>query len=179
MNYTDKNITLFYGSDSGNTESIAFDIQKLWTICPMTLMDACEMSVADYDSCDDIIIGLSTWYDGELQSDFELFFDEFKTIDFSGKTVAMFGLGDQYGYDEWFVDGLGIVGDVILENGGKLIGMWPNEGYDFDTSKGLYDPKTFYGLALDEDNQMHETGERVERWIKQIEQEFKEIWGYS
>lgn len=62
-----------------------------------------------------IIIGHSTWYDGELQSDFEAFFDEFQTIDFTYKIVALYGLGDQYGYDEYFVDGLGVLGEVVLQ----------------------------------------------------------------
>ena len=129
------------------------------------------MTVADYARFDIIFIGLSTWYDGELQSDFEEFFDQFQTIDFSNKIVAMYGLGDQYGYDEYFVDGLGILGEVILQNGGKIIGMWPIEGYEFAQSKGQYNEELFYGLALDEDNQMEKTEERLNKWIKQVERE--------
>ena len=45
------------------------------------------------------------------------YFEEFQQIDFTGKTVAVFGLGDQIGYSEYFVDGIGILAKVVLENG--------------------------------------------------------------
>lgn len=141
----------------------------------LELIEACDMTVTDYDRFDHIIIGLSTWYDGDLQSDFEDFFEDFKTIDFTGKTVAMFGLGDQYGYDEYFVDGLGILGKEILANGGEIIGMWPDEGYEYELSKGIYKEGLFYGLALDDDNQLHLTAERLKKWIAQIESEFAAV----
>ena len=38
-------------------------------------------------------------------------------------------------------------GEVIIENGGKIIGHWPSEEYDFDESKGLISDDYFYGLA--------------------------------
>ena len=167
-------IGLFIGSDTGNTETIGNDFVEEWDFCPIELIQGYDMTPAHYEEYDYIIIGLSTWYDGELQSDFEGFFDEFKTIDFTGKTVAMFGLGDQYGYAEYFVDGLGILGEVIIENGGKIIGMVSTEGYEYQESKGLFNDDTFYGLPLDEDNQMVLTAERIEKWIKQVEQEIRQ-----
>lgn len=168
-------VGLFYGTDTGNTEVIAHHLAELWKISELELIEACDMTAADYDRFDIIIIGLSTWYDGDLQSDFENFFEEFKTIDFNGKVVAMFGLGDQTGYPEYFVDGLGILGEIILQNGGYIIGMWPNEGYEYDESKGLYDEDHFYGLALDFENQYDLNEPRLEAWIKQVEQEIEEM----
>lgn len=173
----DIKVGLFFGSDTGTTEAITQDIVNLWSTTQLDVIDACEMTVEDYMRYDYIMIGLPTWYDGELQSDFEDFFDQFQTIDFTGKTVAMYGLGDQYGYADYFVDGLGILGEVILRNGGQIIGMWPNDDqYDFENSKGLYTPELFYGLAIDEDNQVHLTEERLKQWIAQIESELHKIY---
>lgn len=168
-------IGLFVGSDTGNTEEIAQKLMDQWKISEIELIEASSMTVEDYDRFQIIIIGLSTWYDGELQSDFEGFFEDFKTIDFSGKAVAMFGLGDQTGYAEFFVDGLGILGEIIQQNGGYLFGMWPNEGYEFDESKGLYSPEQFYGLALDFENQEELNDERLAAWIQQIESEITDM----
>lgn len=165
---------LFYGSDTGNTEVITQDFVELWDAFPLEVIAAADMTVEDYAKFDFIFIGLSTWYDGDLQSDFEDFYEQFKTIDFSGKIVAMYGLGDQYGYDEYFVDGLGILGKVIIENGGKIIGMWPTEGYEYDKSKGEFTKELFYGLALDEDNQMEMTSDRINAWIPQVVRELEE-----
>ena len=168
-------VGLFYGSDTGNTELIAKDIANRWKISELEMIEACDMKVEDFDRFDIIIIGLSTWYDGELQSDFEAFFDDFETIDFSGKVVAMFGLGDQTGYADYFVDGLGILGEVILRNGGYIIDMWPSEGYDFDLSKGLREEGLFYGLALDFENQESLNETRIAAWLEQVEKELEEM----
>ena len=168
-------IGLFVGSDTGNTDEIGQMLIDRWKVSEIELIDAPNMTAADYDRFQIIIIGLPTWYDGELQSDFDAFYEEFKTIDFSGKAVAMFGLGDQTGYPEFFVDGLGILGQVILDNGGYVFGMWPNEGYEFDESKGLYNEDLFYGLALDFENQMDLNESRLESWIEQIEKEIEEM----
>ena len=119
---------------------------------------------------------MSTWYDGDLQSDWEDFFEDFKKIDFTGKTVAIFGLGDQIGYAEYFVDGIGILAKVIIENGGKIVGYWPTLGYRYTDSVALIagNEDYFYGLALDHDNESQLTDERLKTWIKQIKNEFKE-----
>ena len=114
---------------------------------------------------------MPTWYDGVLQSDWEDYFDEFKKIDFKGKKVAIFGLGDQIGYSEFFVDGIGILAEVIIENGGEIIGNWPVDGYQFDKSKALVNEKYFYGLAIDEDNEDELTDDRFTKWVSLLKDE--------
>ena len=144
---SEQKVGLFYGSDTGNTEEVTEMIKEQWNFSELEVIEACDMSVEDYDRFQVIILGLSTWYDGDLQSDFEEFYEEFKTIDFSNKIVAMYGCGDQYGYPEYFVDGLGILGSVIIENGGEIVGKWPIGGYEFDESRARFDDDHFYGLA--------------------------------
>lgn len=164
-------IGIVYGSDTGMTEDVTQMIVDTWKDADVEVIEVSEVQKEDFRRFDLLIIGLSTWYDGELQSDWEDYFDEFKTIDFTGKTVAIFGLGDQYGYGEYYIDGVGILAKVVLENGGKLIGNWSTEGYDFDESKAVKEDGIFYGLALDEDNQHEMTEERVEKWISQLKSE--------
>ena len=163
---------MIYGSDTGNTELVAEDLIKLIDNVEVTTVD--ELTEDDWTNNDKFILGIPTWYDGELQSDWEDYFEEFKTLDFTGKTIAIFGLGDQLGYQEWFCDGIGILGEVILKNGGKLIGYTKNDdSYDLHvTPKSLLDDDTFYGLCIDEDNQSELTQERVEKWVNQIKNEF-------
>tara|TARA_R100001509_G_scaffold104897_1_gene61937 strand:- start:203 stop:700 length:498 start_codon:yes stop_codon:yes gene_type:complete len=164
-------IKLIYGSDTGNTELVTEDITKLLDDVEVTTVS--ELTPEDWDH-DKFILGIPTWYDGELQSDWEEYFEEFKTIDFTDKTVAIFGLGDQLGYEEWFCDGIGILAEVVLENGGKVIGYTEKDDtYELDeTPKSLVDDSTFYGLCLDEDNQGELTQERLEKWITQIKEVF-------
>ena len=140
-------IKLIYGSDTGNTELVTEDIIKLLDDVEVTTV--ADLTPEDWDH-DKFILGIPTWYDGELQSDWEDYFEEFKTIDFTNKTIAIFGLGDQLGYDEWFCDGIGILAKVIIENGGKVIGYTEkDDSYDFDTTpKSLVDDNTFYVLCI-------------------------------
>ncbi|MEE9361189.1 MAG: flavodoxin [Cellulophaga sp.] len=166
-----KTFGLIYGSDTGMTEEITQTITSLWEQYDMEVLEVANSSVEDFNRFDILIIGLSTWYDGDLQSDWEDYYDEFKTIDFTGKTVALFGLGDQYGYGEYFIDGIGILAKTILENGGRIIGYWPTANYDFSESKALYNEEYFYGLAIDEDNQPELTQERITAWLSILEEE--------
>ena len=80
-------------------------------------------------------------------------------------------MGDQIGYDEYFVDGIGILAKVILENGGKVIGNWPTEDYSFTESKALVNEGYFYGLPIDQDNEDDLTLGRLERWVRQLKNE--------
>jgi flavodoxin I len=169
-------VGLFYGSDTGVTDEITKYFEEYWEDENLELSEIGYVTIEDFYKYRAIIIGVPTWYDGDLQSDWEDFFDDFKTIDFTGKTVAIFGLGDQIGYAEYFVDGIGILAKVIIENGGELVGYWPKLGYRFTDSVALIDNNSnmFYGLALDHDNESQLTDERLKTWIKQIKKEFKE-----
>lgn len=170
-----KKIGLIYGSDTGMTEEVTHNIIDESNL-DIEVIEVEVVKKKDFERFDKLILGLSTWYDGDLQSDWENYFDEFKTIDFTGKTVALFGLGDQYGYGEYFIDGVGMLSEVILKNGGKIIGKWSTEGYDYQESKAkIKDEEFFYGLAIDEDNQPELTQERLEEWLREIEELFSDL----
>ena len=136
-------IKIIFGTDTGNTELVVEDLVKLLDNSESFIEDAPELNyevipVPDIDEntwndTDLFILGIPTWYDGELQSDWEDYFEKFKTIDFTGKKVAIFGLGDQLGYEEWFCDGVGILDKTVLKNGGQTIG-WTDiyETYDLE-----------------------------------------------
>ncbi len=166
-------VALIYGSDTGSTEYISEIIAEKLALENIDFKDVVTMKPPDFAEYDIMIMGIPTWYIGELQTDWDDFFEEFKTIDFTGKKVAFYGLGDQYGYPDNFQDGLGILAEVVLDNGGELYGYWPNEGYDFNESLGVAPNGMFYGLALDEDNQRDESNDRIEKWVNQIKEELQ------
>ena len=170
-------IQLIYGSDTGNTENYVENIllERLenngFKVTPIAV-DVVTSNV--WQDNNNFILGIPTWYDGELQSSWEDYFSMFKEIDFTGKTVALFGLGDQLGYEEWFCDGIGILAEVVLKNGGKVIGYTENDdSYEVDESpKSLVDEDTFYGLCIDEDNQDELNEDRTDKWVEKLEKEF-------
>lgn len=166
-----KKIGLFYGTQTGKTESVAEIIRDEFGDNAVTLHDISQADAADFDEYECLIVGCPTWNVGELQSDWEGFFPELDDIDFNGKMVAYFGTGDQIGYADNFQDAIGILEEKISERGGKTVGYWSTEGYDFNDSKALKNGK-FVGLAIDDDNQSDLTDERIKAWVSQLKKEF-------
>ena len=158
---------IFYGSSGGNTERVAKMIKEALDI-DADLIDVAYARAEDFQKYDLLILGSSTWGEGDLQDDWEDIFDEFKKIDLSGKTVALFGTGDQEEYPDTFVDAMGTLYDQAVQNGARVVGDgWPTEGYDFDESTAVRDG-AFVGLAIDEDNQEDLTSQRVWKWTEGV-----------
>ncbi|MEB3312184.1 MAG: flavodoxin FldA [Snowella sp.] len=165
-------IGLFYGTQTGNTQAIAELIQKEFGGADVVeVMDIAKASTEDLEAYDYLILGSPTWNVGELQSDWEGFYDELDSIPFSGKKVAYFGAGDQFGYADNFQDAMGILESKITELGGQTVGFWSTDGYDFNESKAVKNGK-FVGLAIDEDNQSDLTEGRVKQWVSQLKSAF-------
>ena len=165
---SNNNVAIIYGSDTGATENVAKLIHQKIGENKVDLLEVCNVSPDDFKKYKIILIGIPTWYIGELQSDWDYFLPDFKKIDFTGIKTTYFGLGDQLGYPDSFVDGIGILAKIVLENGGEVFGSWSTEGYDFDESLGINPDGDFYGLVIDDDNQHEMTEERVDKWLSQI-----------
>tara|TARA_B100000780_G_scaffold243840_1_gene187216 strand:- start:1 stop:549 length:549 start_codon:yes stop_codon:yes gene_type:complete len=168
MKLEEMNIGIIWGSDSGDTEDVMEYIVKKLSKYNVETIHVESASVHDFTKFDLLLLGISTWYDGDLQSDWERFFPTFQEINFSDKSIAIFGLGDQYSYEDYFVDGIGILAKEVIRNEGKIIGNWPTEGYEFVESKALLNKDLFYGLALDEGNQYELTKDRVDKWLSML-----------
>ncbi|WP_017295388.1 flavodoxin FldA [Geminocystis herdmanii] len=165
-------IGLFFGTQTGNTESIAQTIQKeLGGDSVVELQDVAQAEVEDLAEYEYLIIGCPTWNIGELQSDWEGLYDDLDQIDFTGKKIAYFGAGDQISYCDNFQDAMGILEEKISSLGGKTVGYWSTDNYDFNESKAVRNGK-FVGLAIDEDNQSDLTESRIKSWVAQIKNEF-------
>ena len=173
-------IGLFFASSTGNTRRIAKAIKKRFD--DETMADALNVNkatpelIAGYSY---LIFGTSTLGGGQLPGlstdcmggGWEEFLPQLKDVDFTGKTVALFGLGDQDKYPEEFVDAMGEIYKFIVARGAKVVGAWPADDYDFISSKSIVDDE-FVGLVLDQENQKALTESRVDAWLKQIAPEF-------
>ncbi len=166
-------IGLIFGSDEGNTEAIAYRIQKRLGDHVVDVLDVSDITQLDIAGYDKLILGIPTWDFGQIQSDWEEFWQDIIETSFVGKTVALFGLGDQFGYGDFFLDALGMLHDLVLANGATVVGHWPTEGYEFDASKAeIPSAGLFVGLGLDEDQQPELTGERLDRWCRDLHEAF-------
>lgn len=156
---------IFYTSSTGNSSEIANKISE--QLGGVEVYDLASTSVDKINDFDKIIIGSSTWGDGELNDDLDEIWDDFSSLNFSNKTVALFSLGDQEGYSDTFCDALGIIYEHINSTGAKIIGFTSTDGYDYDESKAEINGE-FVGLVIDEDNQDDLTDERISLWIENI-----------
>ena len=148
------NIGLFYGSSTCYTEMAAEKIRDIIGPELVTLHNLKDDSPALMSQYDVLILGIPTWDFGEIQEDWEAVWDQLDTLNLEGKIVALYGMGDQLGYGEWFLDALGMLHDKLATKGVKFVGYWPTEGYEFTSPKPVIaDGQLFVGLALDETNQ--------------------------
>lgn len=165
-------IGLFFGTQTGNTETIAETIQaELGGDSIVDLHDVARAEFDDFKQYEYLIIGCPTWNIGELQSDWGGLYEDLDQIDFTGKKIAYFGTGDQTGYPDNFQDAMGILEEKISSLGGKTFGYWSTGDYDFNESKAVRNGK-FVGLAIDEDNQSDLTPTRIKSWVAQVKSEF-------
>ena len=168
-------IGLFYGSSTCYTEIAAEKIQETIGAELVELHNIKVTPLIDCLDYDFIILGISTWDYGELQEDWESIWLEINDLNLEGKTLALYGMGDQIGYTDWFQDALGMLHEQVIAQGAQLIGYWPNKGYEFSASKALTPDKShFVGLSLDEDNQYELSADRIYQWCEQILGEYSE-----
>lgn len=164
-------IGIFYGSNTGATHLVAEQIKKELGL-EATIHDIALTELSAFDDYTHIIIGTSTWGDGDLQDDWDEKFSDFENIDFAGKTLAFFGLGDQEIHGDYFLDGMAQLHHSAVKTASKIVGNdWSIEGYDFGDSEAVVD-NHFVGLAIDEDNEDDLTQERVQKWVLGIKAEF-------
>ncbi|WP_087016350.1 flavodoxin FldB [Thaumasiovibrio subtropicus] len=169
-------IGLFYGSTTCYTEMAAEKIRSTLGEDLVSIHNVKESSLSLTKDYDLLIFGISTWDFGELQEDWEAIWSHLDNLKLEDKAIALFGLGDQEGYGEWYLDAMGMLHEALLMSGAQIIGYWPNEGYDFSASKALTEDKSmFVGLALDEDSQYDLSDERIASWCEQIMLEYSEL----
>jgi flavodoxin long chain len=150
---------------------VAEAIAEAWQaarVSPLALVNIADLpepeTLLAYDY---LILGISTWNIGQLQDDREAIFPQLAGLDFSGRRVALFGIGDQVAYDENFLDAVGILGARLRARGAALSSRWPIDDYEFAASLAL-EEGALLGLGIDEINRHERTEERIARWVNQV-----------
>lgn len=169
-------VGIFFGTDTGNTRRIAKDISVALTgsiaAKPQNIRNA---TVEDLLGFDTLILGTPTYGEGQLPGlstgnateSWEEFLPKLVGHDFSGKKVAIYGLGNQKGYPDEFVDAMFYLYEQFKQCGATIIGAWDAEGYKFSASKAIVDD-CFVGLVLDQENQKDLTPARLESWLTNL-----------
>jgi len=165
-------VGIFYGSSSGVTRGAAELLKDELSGAELIDMEEDFDGIEQFDDYDVLLIGSSTWGQGDPQRDwvdplYDLSNDQ---PDLSGKKVAFFGAGDQKTHGEHFVSALGKMHDLFVSLGAEAYGFTPTNGFEYDFSLAERDGK-FCGLAFDDVNQEDLTEERVKNWAGQLKSE--------
>lgn len=171
-NKTMNRIGLLYGPEGGSTDDISELIAERIGLNNIERNSFSQLSKEKIEQYDKMIIGLPTlggdsWDTGSAGESVSNFLAVIEKIDFSGKTIALYGLGNSVTYSKNFVDDMGVLAEKLSKNGATLVGAVSTEGYEFDASEAVID-NTFVGLAIDEDTESEKTEERIDAWIEII-----------
>ena len=164
-------IGLAYSFNTVKTKTIARYIIEEFGTENIEELNAENLTAEKFLSFDRLILGVPTWFDGELPNYWDEFVPEIEDMDLKGKKIAVFGNGNQIEYSENFVDGIGIMAILLEIQGATLCGFTSTSGYNFEKSRGVRDTH-FLGLALDFENQSKSNKSRVKNWVNQLKNEF-------
>ena len=159
---------IIYGSMTGSTEAVANDLGAAFD--DAIVISAATATEQDVQDCALLILGASTWGMGDLQDDMADFLVQLADWKLNAEFGAVFGLGDQFGYGDSYVDGMADMAEALEGKELKLAGTWPVAGYGHSSSRAQRGDH-FIGLALDQDNESEKTMSRVSNWIAQLKKE--------
>ena len=158
-----KKTAIVYGSSSGTTEGVAKLIAGKLGIPANCVFDVSKFTTQQAEDFEVLILGTSTWGDGELQDDWYDGVKVLKGMNLSDKVIALFGCGDSESYSDTFCDGMGVIYEDLKDSGCRFVGAVPDTGYTYSSSIAVTDGK-FVGLAIDEMNESDKTEARVSAW---------------
>ncbi|OTE98108.1 flavodoxin [Crenothrix sp. D3] len=169
-------VGIFFGTDTGNTRRIAKDISTaLGSTIAAKPVNVRNATVSDMLMYDVLILGTPTYGEGVLPGlstgnateSWEEFLPTLAGQDFSGKKVAIYGLGNQKSYPNEFVDAMFYLYEQFEQCNATLIGAWATDGYEFKASKAVVNEQ-FIGLVLDQENQKDLTPDRLNAWLTML-----------
>lgn len=162
-----KKVGIIYGSSTGTCETIANSIAQKLGVDSADVMNAGEITVEKVNPYEVLLLGTSTWGDGEVQDDWYDGLKVLKSADLKGKTIALFGCGDSESYCDTFCDGISVLYEDLKDSGCTIVGKVPTDGYNFSSSISVVDGM-FVGLPLDDINEDNKTEARVDAWLEEI-----------
>jgi len=169
-------IGIFFGTDTGSTRLVA---KKIYKLLGSELADKPKnvnrTSREEFLQYNKLILGTPSYGNGDIpgmsvgcmEANWEEFLPRLDDIDFSGKRIALFGLGAQERYADRFASSLIHLYRFFYGYGADIIGQWSTEGYQFEHSASVIDDQ-FVGLVLDQRTQSHLTDERIKTWLDEV-----------
>jgi len=168
------NVGIFCGTAGGTSLLVAEAVADAFNLEEDDLINMEE----DFDDIEQMLeydvlfIGSSTWGQGDVHHEWvdpqlEI---ESDGIDFTGKTVALFGAGDCVKHGEHFCSALGKLYKTFTNAGANVVGFVDASDYTYESSLAEMDGK-LCGLAIDQHNEKEKTNTRIENWISSLKEQ--------
>lgn len=168
-------IGIFYGPKKGSVSKIAQIMHNELGESRADLHAIKDCPVQTLNNYDKLIFGISTlgrttWDSEHDDDDWDVFFPNLDKVNWTGKKVAIYGLGDQINYSDHFVDAIGWLFEKLITLKVEVVGFVSPDEFDFNDSEAFIDGN-FVGLPLDEDNEPEKSEQRVKNWLVELEKE--------
>ncbi|WP_372775274.1 flavodoxin [Mangrovibacterium sp.] len=171
-------IGLFFGPEKGSVHRVAKKVQAAIGESLVELVSVNDASAEDLKKYDKLIFGISTvgketWDSEYSNTDWAKFFPEVSKVDYTGKKVAIFGLGDHITYPSHFVNAMGRLYKEIKKASpdAEVVASVDPSVYEFEESEAVIEG-VFVGLPVDEDFEPELTEERVAAWAEEVKTAF-------
>lgn len=165
-----KKIGIFYGTSGSTTLGVVDELEFQLKKEDFQIYNVKD-GISELKDYENLILVTPTYGVGELQPHWQKQLAELSNIDFSGKVVGLIGLGNQFAFGESFVGSLRILYDVVVKNGGKVVGFVSDKDYSHEETTSVIDGH-FVGLPIDETNQGSKTPARIISWLEEVKKEF-------
>lgn len=166
-----KKIGIFYGSTTGYTADVASKIAKALGVEGSDVHDVANTAPSTIGDYDVILLGSSTWGDGELQDNFADFIDGTEQLALPGKAIAIFGCGDE-SMSTTFGAALGEIYRRMQNTGATFIAPFNTNGFEYKDSPAVID-NTCVGLLIDDINHPELTDAKIKAWTDEIKEAIK------
>lgn len=162
-------IGIFYGSTTGTTAEVAKKIAAQLGVAAADVHDVASTAPSAVAPYDVIILGASTWGDGDMQDDMHDFIDGLEATALMDKKIALFGCGDDTMSDT-FCNAVGDMFKALRPTGATFIGDFNADGYSFEHTRANVDGK-IVGLLIDNTNHVQITDLRIRTWCDEIKKQ--------
>lgn len=169
-------IGIFFGTDTGTTRLIAKKMARiLGNSIASKPLNINRIRVDDLLQYDSLILGTPSYGEGLFpgistgvkNGSWEEFVAELSGVDMTGKTIALYGLGNQEKYPDHFADALYLLYELFSNCGATIVGDWSTSDYEFIHSNAVVDGR-FVGLVIDNNSQGLLTDSRLEAWLADV-----------
>lgn len=162
---------IIYASSTGTTADVASRIAKAMDVADKDVYNVKDFKPSMFADYEFFIVGSPTYGAGKVQDDWYDMLDGMEALNLDGKTVAVFGCGNQK-LPRTFCNAVGILYDAFKATGATMIGGFNTFPYEFNRSKAVpIEGAGAVGLLLDQANHPEATDRRIEEWTAQLKAE--------